>query len=120
MSDGVREEAATQMAREMAAAGIPSEEIIRRLVERGVNRGLAVSVVFLRTSAADRQQAGADHRDTITSGLNEEGRIIAAFRRCWHRQLVAGIVAIGALFLVVFSASDPKAEFLGLAGENWA
>jgi hypothetical protein len=119
MSDRISEEAATQLAREMAAAGLPTQEIIRRLVEEGVDRGVAVSVVLLRSSANDSPLAMIDRGNMIPPGLNEEGRIIAAFRRCWNRQLVAAVVAVSALLLVLLGASDRKAEFLGLAGEDW-
>jgi hypothetical protein len=47
-------------------------------------------------------------------------RIIAAYRRCWNRQVVAAIVAVGAFLLVLFGIATRNAEVLGLTGENWA
>jgi len=108
------------MAREMAAAGVPAEEIIRRLMEQGVDHGVAVSVVFIRTSATNRPQVMSEGRDMIAGRQNEEGRMFAAFRRVRNRQLAAVIPALGALLLVLFGASDREAQFFGLAGENLA
>jgi hypothetical protein len=119
VKDTINEEAATQIAREMAAAGQPPEEIIRHLMGLGVDRGVAVSVVFIRTSAADRRPAATDRPNPIPGGPTGEGHTIAAFRRCWIRQIVASLVAVGAVLLVACGASDRKAVFLELTGESW-
>jgi hypothetical protein len=69
MSSGINEEAAVRMARDMAGAGLSHQEIIDRLVGRGVSRGVAVSVVFNRTSAVERPCVVAGRKEMVTGGL---------------------------------------------------
>lgn len=120
MSGNGSDEAARRIARDMVEAERPTEEIIRHLVERGVERNVAVSIVFNNMSANNYPQEQAARSDPITQRLDREERIIAAFRRVWHRQLATVIPALGALLLVFFGMSDRKGELLGLVGEDWA
>jgi hypothetical protein len=51
--------------------------------------------------------------------MRDADRIIAACSRCWNRQFVATIVALGAMLLVLFGAAATVGEFLGLMAKNW-
>jgi hypothetical protein len=112
MGDRIDEETAMQMARQMAAAGMPSDGIVRCLVERGVDRGVAAFVVLVRLG---KTSAGPDRGE-----VNEEERIVAAFGRLWARQIAAVVVAIGGILIVAAASTDPRGNFFGLSTADCA
>ena len=109
MNGGLDETAAIEMARRLASAGTPADDIIRRLVLQGVDHAIAVSIVFNHTSAMDHTRAEED----------EDQRFIRAFRRCWNRQLAAAGVACAAFLMALLGETNRSAVFLGLMGNEW-
>lgn len=60
------EEEATELAREMAAQGIPPSDILHHLITHGVDRGIAH---FIVTEKVDRVRTHAGRKHMVIGGL---------------------------------------------------
>jgi hypothetical protein len=65
----LKEEAAIRMAQRLAAAGLRPSQIVRELEKQGVDRGMAVFIVFARTDAPQRTRFNAGVADMVTGGM---------------------------------------------------
>ncbi|HEY7154117.1 MAG TPA: hypothetical protein VH575_09195 [Gemmataceae bacterium] len=96
------EETAIRLAKEMAARGLSPDEILQRLVAQGVNRGVAVFIVYQRSGAVDRVKRRAGFREMVVGGLIlVVGLAVTAFSYLGADEAGRGrfIVAYGAILV---------------------
>jgi hypothetical protein len=63
------EKEATRYAQELAAQGRPPQEILRRLIERGVDRGIAHFIVTEKSGAVERVKKKAGRGHMLVGGI---------------------------------------------------
>jgi hypothetical protein len=68
-TSSLNEAAATQLAQRLAGKWLPPAQIVRVLEKRGVDRGMAVFIVFERTDAPRRAQWQAGVAEMMSGGL---------------------------------------------------